>query len=89
MRFRREGARKFLRYPLERFPGSMMMGDCGAFTYETFLNHPIEPKTPQSSTAMPGLRMAVRQTISSSISTSPGRTQDEITPQIRLAMRSR
>lgn len=33
MRFRREGARRFLRYPKDRFPGSMMMGDCGAFTY--------------------------------------------------------
>jgi hypothetical protein len=33
MRFRREGARRFLRYPETRFPGSMMMGDCGAFTY--------------------------------------------------------
>ena len=33
MRFRREGARRFLRYPAERFPDSIMMGDCGAFTY--------------------------------------------------------
>jgi hypothetical protein len=33
MRFRREGARRFLRYPLERFPNSLLMGDCGAFTY--------------------------------------------------------
>ncbi len=33
MRFRREGARRFLRYPEAKFPGSMMMGDCGAFTY--------------------------------------------------------
>lgn len=33
MRFRREGARKFLRYTEDKFPGSMMMGDCGAFTY--------------------------------------------------------
>src|SRR4051812_28941777 len=33
MRFRREGARCFLRYPEERFPGSLMIGDCGAFTY--------------------------------------------------------
>ena len=33
MRFRREGARAFLRYPEERFPGSIVMGDCGAFSY--------------------------------------------------------
>ena len=33
MRFRREGARSFLRYPEERFPGSMVLGDCGAFSY--------------------------------------------------------
>lgn len=33
MRFRREGARAFLRYPEDKFPGSMLMGDCGAFTY--------------------------------------------------------
>jgi hypothetical protein len=40
MRFRREGARRFLRYPEDRFPGSMMMGDCGAFTYR---NLPVPP----------------------------------------------
>lgn len=40
MRFRREGARKFLRYPEERFPGSMMMGDCGAFTYRNRADPP-------------------------------------------------
>ncbi|MGC1301460.1 MAG: tRNA-guanine transglycosylase DpdA [Caulobacteraceae bacterium] len=40
MRFRREGARRFLRYPETRFPGSMMMGDCGAFTYR---NLPTPP----------------------------------------------
>lgn len=33
MRFRREGARRFLRYSLDRYPDSMLMGDCGAFTY--------------------------------------------------------
>src|SRR5690606_9313403 len=33
MRFRREGARRFLRYPEARHPGSMVMGDCGAFSY--------------------------------------------------------
>jgi hypothetical protein len=42
MRFRREGARKFLRYPLDRFPGSMLFGDCGAFTYR---NLPQPPYT--------------------------------------------
>lgn len=33
MRFRREGARAFLRFDEARFPNTMMMGDCGAFTY--------------------------------------------------------
>ncbi len=40
MRFRREGARRFLRYSEERFPGSMMMGDCGAFTYRNMPEPP-------------------------------------------------
>lgn len=40
MRFRREGARRFLRYPTDRFPGSMMMGDCGAFTYRNLAEPP-------------------------------------------------
>jgi len=40
MRFRREGARRFLRYPLERFPNSMLMGDCGAFTYRNLTEPP-------------------------------------------------
>lgn len=40
MRFRREGARRFLRYPEQRFPGSIMMGDCGAFTYRTLPEPP-------------------------------------------------
>ena len=44
MRFRREGARRFLRYPVERFPGSIVMGDCGAFTYR---NLPAPPYTPE------------------------------------------
>ncbi len=42
MRFRREGARNFLRYDEARFPGSMMVGDCGAFTYRNL------PKPPYS-----------------------------------------
>jgi hypothetical protein len=33
MRFRREGARAFLRFPASKYPGSMIMGDNGAFTY--------------------------------------------------------
>lgn len=33
MRFRREGARAFLRFPRDRYPKSMVMGDCGAFSY--------------------------------------------------------
>ncbi|MGK9235783.1 hypothetical protein KXS07_28980 [Inquilinus limosus] len=33
MRFRREGARAFLRYPVSLYPDSMIMGDNGAFTY--------------------------------------------------------
>jgi hypothetical protein len=40
MRFRREGARRFLRYPLDRFPDSIMMGDCGAFTYRNMPEPP-------------------------------------------------
>jgi hypothetical protein len=40
MRFRREGARRFLRYPLERFPESIMLGDCGAFSYRNLPEPP-------------------------------------------------
>lgn len=40
MRFRREGARRFLRYQEEQFPGSLMFGDCGAFTYRAM---PVPP----------------------------------------------
>ena len=40
MRFRREGARRFLRYPESDFPGSMMLGDCGAFTYRNMPEPP-------------------------------------------------
>ncbi|POF32601.1 tRNA-guanine transglycosylase DpdA [Roseibium marinum] len=42
MRFRREGARQFLRFPVERFPDSMMMGDCGAFTYRNMTEPPYQ-----------------------------------------------
>jgi hypothetical protein len=41
MRFRREGARKFLRYDEARFPNSMMVGDCGAFTYRNLPKPPF------------------------------------------------
>ena len=44
MRFRREGARTFLRYPEERYPGSSVFGDCGAFQYS---NLPEPPYTPE------------------------------------------
>lgn len=40
MRFRREGARRFLRYQEDRFPGSLMFGDCGAFTYRNMPEPP-------------------------------------------------
>ncbi|OSI72293.1 hypothetical protein BSZ21_07365 [Bradyrhizobium canariense] len=40
MRFRREGARKFLRYPLAKFPDSMLVGDCGAFNYRNLPEPP-------------------------------------------------
>lgn len=43
MRFRREGARQFLRYTEDRFPGSLLFGDCGAFTYR---NQAVPPYTP-------------------------------------------
>jgi hypothetical protein len=33
MRFRREGGRHFLRYPESKYPGSMLFGDNGAFSY--------------------------------------------------------
>lgn len=40
MRFRREGGRAFLRYPTSRFPGSILMGDCGAFSYRNEVKPP-------------------------------------------------
>ena len=33
MRFRREGARKFLRFEEKDYPNTVMWGDCGAFAY--------------------------------------------------------
>lgn len=43
MRFRREGARRFLRYSEEDYPGSLLFGDCGAFNYR---NEKVPPYTP-------------------------------------------
>lgn len=43
MRFRREGARRFLRYSEEKYPGSLLFGDCGAFNYR---NEKLPPYTP-------------------------------------------
>jgi hypothetical protein len=40
MRFWREGARSFLRYPESKYPGSMVMGDCGAFSYRSAATPP-------------------------------------------------
>ena len=44
MRFRRVGAREFLRYRENEFPGSMMMGDCGAFAYHKMEKPPFSPE---------------------------------------------
>lgn len=43
MRFRREGARQFLRYTEDKYPGSLLFGDCGAFNYR---NEKVPPYTP-------------------------------------------
>lgn len=43
MRFRREGARKFLRYTADKYPNSLLFGDCGAFTYR---DQEVPPYTP-------------------------------------------
>jgi hypothetical protein len=42
MRFRREGARRFLRYSEDKYPNSIMMGDCGAFTYRNLAEPPYK-----------------------------------------------
>ncbi|KRA84085.1 tRNA-guanine transglycosylase DpdA [Altererythrobacter sp. Root672] len=42
LRLGREGARAFLRYPESQFPGSMVLGDNGAFTYR---NEAVPPYT--------------------------------------------
>lgn len=44
MRFRRDGARAFLRYSEKDFPGSVLFGDCGAFQYRTHKEPPYTAK---------------------------------------------
>lgn len=44
MRFRRIGARAFLRFPEDRFPGTIVLGDCGAFTYRNEEEPPYQPE---------------------------------------------
>lgn len=43
MRFRRVGAREFLRFHEKDYPNSLMFGDCGAFAYH---KHHVPPYTP-------------------------------------------
>ena len=43
MRFRREGARRFLRYSESSYPDSLLFGDCGSFTYR---DEKLPPYTP-------------------------------------------
>ena len=40
MRFRREGARAFFRFPETLYPDSLVMGDCGAFSYRNLREPP-------------------------------------------------
>ena len=44
IRFRRDGARKFLRYYKEKYPESLVFGDCGAFQY---VKMPLPPYSPE------------------------------------------
>lgn len=44
MRLRREGARAFLRYPVEVFTESLLFGDCGAFQYHKYEYPPYTPE---------------------------------------------
>lgn len=44
MRFRRVGAREFLRLKAARFKGMNIFGDCGAFSY---VEHEVPPYTPE------------------------------------------
>jgi queuine/archaeosine tRNA-ribosyltransferase len=41
MRFRLVGGREFLRYPEEKFPGTWMLGDSGAFSYRELAEPPV------------------------------------------------
>ncbi|MBI05805.1 MAG: hypothetical protein CMM54_02365 [Rhodospirillaceae bacterium] len=41
MRFRRVGAREFLRYHEKDYPNSLVFGDCGAFTYHKMTEPPF------------------------------------------------
>lgn len=43
MMFTRVGAREFLRYREKDYPGSMMIGDCGAFSYHKMKEPPYSP----------------------------------------------
>lgn len=43
MRFRRDGARRFLRYSEDKYPDSLLIGDCGAFTYRDEKVPPYSP----------------------------------------------
>jgi hypothetical protein len=43
MRFRRDGARKFLRFDGPRYADKMIMGDCGAFSYSKMSRPPYGP----------------------------------------------
>ncbi|UWQ61921.1 hypothetical protein K3723_13780 [Leisingera caerulea] len=40
MRFRRVGIREFMRFKEEDYPGSLVFGDCGAFSYHTMEQPP-------------------------------------------------
>jgi hypothetical protein len=44
MRFRREGARTFLRYLENDYPGSLIIGDCGAYQYHKLEKPPYTPE---------------------------------------------
>jgi hypothetical protein len=44
MRFRREGARRFLRLDKEKTQGLLLFGDCGAFSYREMEEPPYKPR---------------------------------------------
>ncbi|WP_287378210.1 hypothetical protein [Mesorhizobium sp.] len=69
MRFRRVGARTFLRLDTPEFAHLPIFGDCGAFTYH---KEELPPYTPEDTAEFyddGDLRMAARSITSSSIST--------------------